>query len=83
MEQAILEQLQQLPEAAQAEALRYIEGLVAQHTAAASMQNVATRSDSTQPIPKKRQAGMMKGTFVLPLPEDFNAPLEDFQEYME
>jgi hypothetical protein len=37
MEQAILEQLQQLPEAAQAEALRYIEGLVAQHTAAEPM----------------------------------------------
>jgi hypothetical protein len=31
---------------------------------------------------KKRQAGMMKGTFVLPLVDDFNAPLEDFQEYM-
>jgi hypothetical protein len=40
MEQAILEQLQQLPEAAQAEALRYIEGLVAQHTAAEPMSHI-------------------------------------------
>ncbi len=32
--------------------------------------------------PKKPLAGSMKGTFVLPLPEDFDAPLEEFEEYM-
>jgi hypothetical protein len=33
--------------------------------------------------PEKRPlAGSMKGTFVLPLPDDFDAPLEDFEEYM-
>jgi len=31
--------------------------------------------------PKKPLAGSMKGTFVLPLPEDFDAPLEEFEEY--
>jgi hypothetical protein len=31
--------------------------------------------------PKKTLAGSMKGTFVLPLPEDFDAPLEEFDEY--
>jgi len=31
---------------------------------------------------KKPLAGSMKGTFVLPLPEDFDAPLEEFEEYM-
>jgi hypothetical protein len=30
----------------------------------------------------KRQAGFLKGTFALPLPDDFDEPLEDFQEYM-
>ncbi|MCU7243166.1 MAG: DUF2281 domain-containing protein [Microcystis aeruginosa WS75] len=25
---------------------------------------------------------MLKGTFVLPLPDDFDEPLEDFKEYM-
>lgn len=33
--------------------------------------------------PKKRRSGILKGTFVLPLPDDFDEPLEDFKEYME
>ena len=38
----------------------------------------------TPPIPKKanRQLGTMKGT-VLYMAPDFDAPLEDFTEYME
>ena len=74
MESTILEQLQKLPESGQQEALRYIEALVIEY--ARSGQNIAS-----SPM-KRRQAGMMKGTFVLPLADDFNAPLEDFQEYM-
>ncbi|MEA5535092.1 DUF2281 domain-containing protein [Crocosphaera sp. XPORK-15E] len=31
---------------------------------------------------KKGLAGSMKGTFVLPLSEDFDEPLEDFEDYM-
>lgn len=31
---------------------------------------------------KKRRSGILKGTFVLPLPDDFDEPLEDFKEYM-
>ena len=31
---------------------------------------------------KKHRAGILKGTFNLPLPEDFDEPLEDFAEYM-
>lgn len=30
---------------------------------------------------KKRRVGILKGTFVLPLSDDFDEPLEDFQEY--
>jgi hypothetical protein len=30
---------------------------------------------------KKRRVGILKGTFVLPLPDDFDDSLEDFQEY--
>jgi hypothetical protein len=74
MESAILEQLQKLPESGQQEALRYIEALVMEYSR--SGKNIAS-----SPV-KKRQAGMMKGTFVLPLVDDFNAPLEDFQEYV-
>ncbi len=32
---------------------------------------------------KKRRSGILKGTFVLPLPDDFDESLEDFKEYME
>ena len=32
--------------------------------------------------PKRPLAGSMKGTFVLPLPEDFDAPLEEFETYL-
>jgi hypothetical protein len=32
--------------------------------------------------PRKPLAGSMKGTFVLPLPEDFDAPLEALEEYL-
>jgi hypothetical protein len=69
----VLEQLQQLPEALQREALDYLEGFVSRHRAAGA---------AMAPV-KKRQAGMMQGTFVLPLADDFDAPLADFQEYME
>ena len=34
-------------------------------------------------LPKRKSLmGCMKGTFVLPLPDNFNDPLEDFAEYM-
>jgi len=44
----------------------------------------AARLVPTQPIPKKaqRQLGTMKGT-VLYMAPDFDAPLEDFKEYMD
>ena len=38
--------------------------------------------DHQAPSPiTKRRVGILKGTFVLPLPDDFDEPLEDFQEY--
>jgi hypothetical protein len=34
-------------------------------------------------LPKRKSLmGCMKGTFVLPLPDDFNEPLDDFAEYL-
>ena len=74
MESAILEQFQKLPVSGQQKALCYIEALLIEYAETESNQN-------PHPI-KKRQAGMMKGTFVLPLADDFDAPLDDFQEYM-
>lgn len=70
----ILEKLEELPESLQTEVLHYIEFLIEKHT-----------KNSTQepPTKKLRVAGTMKGMFVLPLPDDFDQPLEDMKEYME
>ena len=69
LETTILEYLQQLPDSLQQEVLHYTQFLLETHTKTTSPQ-------------KKRRAGFLKGTFTLPLPDDFNEPLEDFQEYM-
>ncbi len=69
LEATILQHLQQLPESLQQEVLHYTQFLLA-HQAQAS---------SASP---KRQAGFLQGTFTLPLPDDFDAPLDDLQDYM-
>jgi Protein of unknown function (DUF2281) len=71
IETTILEYLHKLPDSLQQEVLHYTQFLLEKHT---------NPAESPQ---KKRQSGFLKGTFALPLPEDFNEPLEDFQEYME
>jgi hypothetical protein len=71
---AILEKLSALPESLQTEVLHYIEFLLEKH---------AQDSTLEQQIKKRRIAGTMKGMFVLPLPDDFDEPLEDMREYME
>ena len=70
----ILEKLAELPESIQTEVLHYIEFLSEKH---------AKNSIQEKPIEKRRIAGTMKEMFVLPLPEDFDDPLEDMKEYME
>jgi Protein of unknown function (DUF2281) len=74
LETTILETLVKLPDSLKQEVLHYVEFLAAKY---------ATNEVAVNPPQKKRQAGMMKGTFVLPISDDFDAPLEDFQEYME
>jgi hypothetical protein len=69
MEQALLEQIQRLPESVQ-EALNYIEGLVAKHN----------QSVQTPPLDRKNAFGIWKGEVWMS--DDFNAPLDDLQEYM-
>jgi Protein of unknown function (DUF2281) len=73
LDTTILEALVKLPDSLKQEVLHYIEFLLTKY------ENNEALID---PFQKKRQAGMMKGTFVLPLSDDFDAPLEDFQEYM-
>ncbi|WP_292706781.1 DUF2281 domain-containing protein [Nostoc sp. NMS2] len=43
----------------------------------------AKNSTEEKQTNKRRVAGTMKGMFVLPLPNDFDEPLEDMKEYVE
>ncbi|NET02612.1 MAG: DUF2281 domain-containing protein [Sphaerospermopsis sp. SIO1G2] len=53
------------------------------HYAKYLMENYSKDVSSNQQTEKKRRSGILKGTFALPLADDFDEPLEDFQEYME
>ena len=70
MEQALLEQIQRLPESMQQEALHYIEGLVAKHN----------QSVQTPTVDRRNAFGIWQGPVWMS--DDFNAPLDDLQEYM-
>jgi hypothetical protein len=52
--------------------LHYIELLIEKH---------AKNSTQEKPTKKRRVAGTMKGMFVLPLPDEFDEPLEEMKEY--
>ena len=68
----VMEQLEQLPESLQAKVLDYVKSL---------QQANIEETETTLELPiKKRRSGILKGTFVLPLPEDFDQPLEDLVE---
>jgi Protein of unknown function (DUF2281) len=71
MEQVILEQIQRLPESLQQDALRYIEGLIAQHT---------QHQQTPTSIERINAFGIWKGQVWMA--DDFDAPLDDLQEYM-
>lgn len=66
-EKVILAQIQQLPEQLKQEVLHYIEFLQKKY----ALQNQKN---------KNRKAGSAKGKYKLA--PDFDAPLEDFKEYM-
>ena len=70
----ILETLEKMPEPFKTELLHYAKYLI---------ENYSKDVSQMQPPQNKRRAGILKGTFVLPLPDDFDEPLADFKEYME
>ena len=76
METAILENIKQLPDDIKKSVFLYTEFLVNQYT------NKNLEKVEIQQPKKRSLAGSMKGTFVLPLPDDFNDPIDDFEEYM-
>jgi hypothetical protein len=70
----ILQTIAQMPEPLKREILHYAKYLIVNH---------AQEITQDAPPTRKRRVGILKGTFVLPLPDDFDEPLEDFKEYME
>ena len=71
----ITQTLEQMPESLRQELLHYAKYLISNYANGVS-------GSSSQPETVKRRSGILEGTFVLPLPDDFDDPLEDFQEYM-
>lgn len=76
-ESAILNNVKKLPEPVKEAVLLYTEFLASQYAS----KTVKTSEDAIVQTP--HLAGSMKGTFVLPLPDDFDEPLDDFEEYMK
>jgi len=70
----ILETIAKMPMPLKIEILHYAQYLIDTH---------AKDSIPNSLNAKKRRAGILKGTFVLPLADDFDEPLADFKEYME
>lgn len=70
----ILQAITQMPEPLKQEVLHYAKYLI---------ENYLESNSGAEQSPKKRRSGILKGTFVLPLPDNFDEPLEDFKEYME
>jgi hypothetical protein len=68
-EQLILRELHSLPESLKLEVLHFVQFLKQEKT---------KEAESTRP---KRKAGMLKGKIWMA--PDFDAPLEDFKEYMQ
>ena len=70
----ILQTIEKMPEYLKQELLHYAKYL---------MENYSKDISPEQHPVKKRRSGILKGMFVLPLPDDFDEPLPDFKEYKE
>ena len=71
IETEILQTLAQLPEPLKQEVLNHALQLLENHSKSTPIEKHSK---------KRRLVGSMKGTFVLPLPDDFDDPLEDFAD---
>jgi len=75
IEAAILKNVEKLPDSVKQAVLLYTEFLASQYAE-------INPDDREKKSKKRRLAGSMKGTFVLPLPDNFDEPLEEFKDYM-
>ena len=75
IEAEILNNVEKLPESVKKAVFLYTEFLASQYA------EVNTNEKEEKPK-KRRLSGSMKGTFILPLPDNFDEPLEEFLDYM-
>lgn len=69
--------VENMPDALKTELLHYAQYLLTKSDQIEEDKQTAKESVTV----KRTLAGSMKGTFVLPLANDFDAPLEDFENY--
>jgi hypothetical protein len=83
LDEEVLKVFASLPDSLKVAVLHYAEYLLHKNTVGNDSTNLVDVDVSEVKTSKKKSLlGCMKGTFVLPLPDDFNEPLEDFVEYM-
>lgn len=69
--------VENMPDALKNELLHYAEYLLTKSDQTEEDKQAVKESVTV----KRTLAGSIKGTFVLPLANDFDAPLEDFEDY--
>jgi hypothetical protein len=77
-ETEIIQTITQMPESLKQELFHYANYLINNYSAP-----IAEQPPLQNDKPRKRRSGILQGTFVLPLAEDFDEPLDEFKEYME
>ena len=85
LDQDILKVLANLSDSLKIEVLHYAEYLLQKNSVTEKNiddDQLVLELPETKLSKRKSLMGCMKGTFVLPLPDDFNEPLDDFAEYM-
>lgn len=77
-EQLFIRQFSQMPEEMKREVVSYFEYLLFKYNLEHGKKSQQTEVGARQRHPK---AGFLKGTFILS--DDFDAPLDDFNAYMQ
>jgi hypothetical protein len=79
VDEEVLKVFTSMPDALKLEVLHYAEYLLSKNVEQHDSNLIKAEEKSAE---KKSLAGCMKGTFVLPLPDNFDEPLVEFAEYM-
>ena len=74
--------IEKLPLEKQKEVLDFIEFLQSKMEPKTIDESISFLEAGKEITTKQKLAGSMKGTFILPLSEDFDEPLEEFEGYM-